>query len=580
MSDFSFGHPLWLLVVPAVLVLLPVAWILAQRTFAATAAITRDPPRIRWAATVLLVLAVVLAALAAAQPRWGERSATVQAGGAQIVAVLDVSRSMGALDAPPSRLAAARTALAETFVRLRGDRVALVVFAGDARLRFPLTRDLAAAATVIESVEGGTLLLERGTSTASGLELARELFDEESAGGRLVLLVSDGENLAGDPSASAAALAAEGIDLLVAGVGTTSGAPVPVRDVLSGELSTLRTREGEPVVTRLDEASLRAIATAGEGRYIGANPAAVPAAVRSRVASLDQAAYRATTISLPIERYQWFVAAAVVLALIATAVEWRALASWRRTPALVGVAVLTLTLAACATAAYNLNERALEALDGGDVETAIELLYEAQAESPQDGQIALNLAAALHQAGRYDEAVRISRRALNDRDGEIAAAAHSSLAHHLFALGELEEALDAFREALLLTPEDDVLRRDFEVVWRLLHPEPPPEQQAAPPAEGDDSGEGEEPEGQEQQPAPGPDGAPAGGGDGGQEALSPQALEERLAEIDAEIAELREEAGEVLSTREALAILELLEERSRLSAQNPVRGAWSDPSDY
>ncbi len=579
MSDFSVGRPLWLLVIPAVLLLVPVAWVLAQRTLAATAAITRDPPRIRWTATVVLVLAVVLAALAAAQPRWGERSATVQAGGAQIVAVLDVSRSMGAMDAPPSRLAAARTALAETFVRLRGDRVALVVFAGDARLRFPLTRDLTAAATVIESVEGGTLLLERGTSTASGLKLASELFDEETAGGRLVLLISDGENLAGDPSASAAALAADGIDLLVAGVGTPAGAPVPVRDPLSGEFSTLRDRNGEPVITRLDEASLRAIASAGDGRYIGANPAAVPAAVRSRVAGLDQAAYSATTISLPIERYQWFVAAAVVLALFATAVEWRALASWRRTPALVGVAVLALTLAACATAAYNLNERALEALDGGDVETAIELLYEAQAESPQDGQIALNLAAALHQAGRYDEAVRISRRALNDRDGEIAAAAHSSLAHHLFALGELEEALDAFREALLLTPEDDVLRRDYEVVWRLLHPPPPPEQQAAP-AEGDDSGEGEEPEGQEQQPAPGPDGAPAGGGDGGQEALSPQALEERLAEIDAEIAELREEAGEVLSTREALAILELLEERSRLSAQNPVRGVWSDPTDY
>ena len=579
MSDFSFGRPLWLLVIPAVLLLVPVAWVLAQRTLAATAAITRDPPRIRWTATVVLVLAVVLAALAAAQPRWGERSATVQAGGAQIVAVLDVSRSMGAMDAPPSRLAAARTALAETFVRLRGDRVALVVFAGDARLRFPLTRDLTAAATVIESVEGGTLLLERGTSTASGLKLASDLFDEETAGGRLVLLISDGENLAGDPSASAAALAADGIDLLVAGVGTPAGAPVPVRDPLSGEFSTLRDRNGEPVITRLDEASLRAIASAGDGRYIGANPAAVPAAVRSRVAGLDQAAYSATTISLPIERYQWFVAAAVVLALFATAVEWRALASWRRTPALVGVAVLALTLAACATAAYNLNERALEALDGGDVETAIELLYEAQAESPQDGQIALNLAAALHQAGRYDEAVRISRRALNDRDGEIAAAAHSSLAHHLFALGELEEALDAFREALLLTPEDDVLRRDYEVVWRLLHPPPPPEQQAAP-AEGDDSGEGEEPEGQEQQPAPGPDGAPAGGGDGGQEALSPQALEERLAEIDAEIAELREEAGEVLSTREALAILELLEERSRLSAQNPVRGVWSDPTDY
>ncbi|MCY3645967.1 MAG: VWA domain-containing protein [Chloroflexi bacterium] len=578
MSDLSFGRPLWLLLVPCALVLLPLAWVIANRAFAAATALTREPPRPRRVATVVLALAVVLAALAAAQPRWGERSATVQTGGAQLVAVLDVSRSMGATDVAPSRLAAARTALAETFARLRGDRVALVVFAGDARLRFPLTRDLQAAATVVETIEGGTLLLERGTSAASGLDVARELFDEDTSGGRLVLLVSDGESLGGDPSASAAALAAEGIDVLVAGVGTPSGGPVPIRNPVTREMEPLMNDDGEPVITRLDEAGLRAIAQAGDGRYLGADLAALPGAVRAHVAGLDQATYRATTISLPIERFHWFAVAAVVLVLLGTAVEWRVLVRWRSAPALAVVVGFALALSACATAAYNLNERALDALDDGDLDTAIELLYEAQAEDPRDGRIALNLAAVLDQAGRYEEAVSAARRALNDRDAGIAAAAYSSLGHHLFALGELEEALEAFTEGLLLTPEDDILRRDFEVVWRLLHPPLPPEQQTAPaPPEGD-SGEGEQPP--ETQPAPGPEGAPADGGEGGEQALSPEALQEQLAAIDAEVAQLREEAGEVLSAREALAILELLEERSRLSAQNPVRGVWTDASDY
>ena len=578
MTELNFGRPLWLLVIPLALALLPLAFVVGRRTFASAAALTRELPRPRLGVTVVLVLAVALAAFAAAQPRWGERSATVQAGGAQLVAVLDVSRSMGATDVAPSRLAAARTAVANTFLRLQGDRVALIVFAGDARLRFPLTRDLGAAATVLESVETGAILLERGTSAASGLALAHELFDDETSGGRLVLLISDGDDLGADPAGNAAALAAEGIELLVVGVGTASGGIVPLRHPLTREMVALTDRDGEPVITRLDESGLRAMAEAGGGRYLGTDLASVPGTVRSRLAGLDQASFGATTTSLPIERFHWFAAAALALVLLATAVEWRALAGWRPALALAAVATFALVLAACATAAYTLNERALEALDEGDLDTAIELFHEAQAEDPRDGQVALNLAAVLHRAGRYDEAVRVARRALTDRDGAIAAAAHSSLGHHLFALGELEEALEAFGEGLLLAPEDDVLRRDYEVVYRLLHPEPPPEQQGAP-SEGDsEEGEGEEEE--QTAPAAAPEGAPGGGGEGGQEGLSAEALEQQLAAIDAEVAELRAEAGEVLSAREALAMLELLEERSRLAAQNPQRGAWSDPDDY
>ena len=237
---------------------------------------------------------------------------------------------------------------------------------------------------------------------------------------------------------------------------------------------------------------------------------------------------------------------------------------------------LALLASACATAAHDLNERAREALAAGDVDDAVALLYEARAEDPADGRIALNLAAALHHAGRHEEGARAARLAAAHRDADIAAAGHASLGRHLFALGALEASLEAFREALLLAPEDDVARRDYEVVLRLLRPPPPA---AAAPAPSD--GDGEPPDGEPpaSQPGAGADGASGGGADGG-EGLAPAEIEARLAALDARVAELRAEAGETLGAEEALAILDLLAERARLAAANAVRARWSDAGDY
>ena len=472
--------------------------------------------------------------------------------------------------------------MADAFRALSGDRAALIVFAGDARVRFPLTRDLDAAAAVVESVWGGALLLERGTSAAAGLALTRELLDDgDGRAGGLVLLVSDGDDLGGDPVASAAALADAGIALLVAGAGTPAGGAVPVFDSVSGERSVLTDAGGAPVVSRLGEARLRAIAEAAGGRYLGADPATVPGAVRARIAALDGGERGLTEASLPVERFQWFAAAALALALLGTAIEWRVPFRWRGGMALALAAALALLASACATAAHDLNERAREALAAGDVDAAVALLYEARAEAPADGRIALNLAAALHRAGRHEEGARAARLAAAHRDAAIAAAGHASLGRHLFALGTLEASLEAFREALLLAPEDDVARRDYEVVLRLLRPPPPA---AAAPAPSD--GDGEPPDGEESpdppapQPGAGADGASGGGGADGGEGLAPAELEARLAALNARVAELRAEAGETLGAEEALAILDLLAERARLAAANAVRARWSDPGDY
>ena len=581
MSDFGFGRPLWLVLAPVAIALGPLALALAERSARRARALTRQPPKPRRAGAVALALAVALAAVAAAQPRWGERTVAVPFGGARIAAVLDVSRSMSVTDVAPSRRATARAAVASAFRGLSGDRAALIVFAGDARVRFPLTRDLAAAAAVVESVQGGALLLERGTSAAAGLDLARELLaaGDERAGG-LVLLVSDGDDLGGDPVASATALADAGIALLVAGAGTPAGGAVPVFDPVSGERSVLTDAAGAPVVSRLGEARLRAIAEAAGGRYLGADLATVPGAVRARVAALDGGERGVAEASLPIERFQWFAAAALALALLGTAIEWRVPLRWRGGMALALAAALALLASACATAAHDLNERARAALAAGDADAAVELLYEARAESPADGRIALNLAAALHHAGRHEEGARAARLAAAHRDAAIAAAGHASLGRHLFALGALEASLEAFGEALLLAPEDDVARRDYEVVLRLLRPPPPPTPVPAPSDGNDEPPDGEPPDPAASQPGAGADGASGDGGAEGGERLAPAELEARLAALDARVAELRAEAGETLGAEEALAILDLLAERARLAAANAVRARWNDAGEY
>ena len=289
---------------------------------------------------------------------------------------------------------------------------------------------------------------------------------------------------------------------------------------------------------------------------------------------------------MPVERFQWFTGAALAFALLATAAEWRGGLRWRRPAALALVGCLGLLLAACASEAYDLNEQARDAFAAGDVDSAIELLFDAQAEAPDDGRIALNLATALHAAERYDEAVQVARRALTHRDIAIVTAAYTSVGRHRFAQGQLLEALDAFGEALVLDPGNERTRRDYEVIYRLLNPPPPP-----PPSDGGDPpppGEGGSPppegeDGPESQPGAGPDpsGAEPGNDDGGSAGRrTADELEAQLAAIDQEIATRRAAAGEVVSAQEALEILDLLEERSQLAAQRATGPRGVDADDY
>ncbi len=593
MSDLSFAREWVLFLAPLPLLALAAWWWGSRRAARLARTISRtgaiQPP---YVAAVLLTLAALVAIGAASQPRWGTRESKVPRTGADLVIVLDISRSMDARDVQPDRLQAAKNTINAVLDRLGGDRVGLVVFAGEAEVRFPLTTDFAAARYVVDSLQTGVLLVDGGTNAALGVEEAVTLLQDNPDAGRLILLLTDGDDLAGDPAASAALVQQSGVELLVAGVGTAEGSTIPVADAGTQSETPKLDANGMPIITRLNETFLRAVAAASGGRYLGADLSVVPGAIDGRLRALESARIEERPTVLPIERYQVFAATALALVVLAALAERFVRFPWRAGAAL---AALALFFGGCATAGYEANEAGRDALRDGNHELAIEKFLQAQVEEPDDPEIALNLAAAYAAAGRHDEAIRSARRAVASNRPETRSLAYSSIGHHQFALERLPDALDAFRRALLENPDNDDARHDYEVVLRLLFPEAQPTQ----PTPGATTEVGETPPGGPASgtPSPGPGsgsgspvpGTATAGGGSGQGTPTPgadpgrptsvQELEEQLEAIDQQVERLIED-GEELTTAEAYEVLRLLAERSRIAQlRNGLQGG-GDPRDY
>jgi Ca-activated chloride channel family protein len=285
---------LWLLAIVALLAAAGVLSLLRRRASlraACGALAPRVAPRAnlaRPAARLSLSLAgLALLAVALAQPQCGTRTELSKRWGADLVVVLDVSRSMEARDVRPSRLERARLEVGSLLDRLRGDRVGVVVFAGEAFVQCPLTTDYDAARLFLRAV-GPDAVPQQGTALANALLGAKELLDSADRGsrGKAVLLVSDGEDHDGQVQGAVSELAGAGIRVHVLAVGTVAGAPIPIVDGRGEVTGWRRDRRGNPVSTRLDEATLQLVADRGGGRLFVAGDAG--RGLDALVAALDE----------------------------------------------------------------------------------------------------------------------------------------------------------------------------------------------------------------------------------------------------------------------------------------------------
>jgi len=229
--------------------------------------LAEDASRAKRALKATLVMAAIaLLAVALANPQVGTRLEEVKQEGVDLFIALDVSMSMKAEDIKPNRLEKAKFEIRSLINRLSGDRIGLIVFAGDAFTQFPLTTDYNAAYLFLDVVDVDAVPVQ-GTSLASAIERAMESFDEEEKTTRVLVLITDGESTEGDAFDMAREAAEQGILVYAIGMGSPAGAPIPLYSGSGRQTDFKRDKMGKVVLSKLDEVSLEQIASIGNGKY-------------------------------------------------------------------------------------------------------------------------------------------------------------------------------------------------------------------------------------------------------------------------------------------------------------------------
>ncbi|MGQ1947160.1 VWA domain-containing protein [Geofilum sp. OHC36d9] len=214
----------------------------------------------------LLLLALMALIFTMAAPQFGTRIQNVTRKGIEIIVALDVSNSMNANDIEPSRLERAKQAIVSLTNRLVNDRIGLIVFAGQAYTQLPITSDYASAKMFLSNINTD-IVPTQGTAIGAAINLATQSFSEMQDVNRAVIVITDGENHEDDAMGAAQAAAEKGIKIYTVGMGSPKGSPIP----MGGTGNFLRDRDGNVVITKLDESMLAQIAQAGQGEYIPAN---------------------------------------------------------------------------------------------------------------------------------------------------------------------------------------------------------------------------------------------------------------------------------------------------------------------
>jgi Ca-activated chloride channel family protein len=223
----------------------------------------KDLKRRRFFKGLFLLTALALMLFALAGPRWGSHYQEVSQKGVDIMILVDVSPSMRVEDIKPDRLERARREILDFLTVVQGDRVGLVAFSGAAFVQCPLTLDYAALDMFLGQLEPD-LIPVPGTDLGAAIEMGLSSFDFKAETDKVILLITDGEDNEGKGLDAARQAAEKGVKIFVFGMGETSGGPVPAGD---GKGGFKKDKEGKLILSRLEEESLRRIASVTGGTY-------------------------------------------------------------------------------------------------------------------------------------------------------------------------------------------------------------------------------------------------------------------------------------------------------------------------
>ncbi|MBI3005938.1 MAG: VWA domain-containing protein [Ignavibacteriales bacterium] len=417
----------------------------------------------------LLLLSLAFLILAAANPQVGTRLEEIKREGIDLFVALDVSLSMKAEDIKPSRLEKAKRDVSALLKKLSGDRVGLIVFAGDAFVQFPLTVDYAAADLFISAVDVESVPTP-GTMIGLAVERAMKSFSTDLPTQKAIIVVTDGENTEGDVLGAVEEAKKSGVRVYTVGMGTAEGGPIPIYDANGQRVDFKRDRTGSVVVTRLDESMLQEIALSTGGKYRRATSAGNEIdEIFNELASLEKTEFGVKQVAGFESRYQFPLAAAIVLLILENVLSERKgrfiLRVKKLLPAFgVFAAILAFVSQASAqTVRSHVNDgnKSFGKRNYTDAEVAYKKALE---KDPKSREAQFNLGDAYYKQERFDEAGRQFNTSAIAMGSDVdRAQTYYNLGNSLFRASKIKESIEAYKQSLRLNPNDDDARYNLEL---------------------------------------------------------------------------------------------------------------------
>jgi Ca-activated chloride channel family protein len=498
--SITFVHPVWLLVglLFAVAILILGARLDRKRRLALAAFSSRRNGAAsslsrtrRGFKRALLVAGALLGCATLARPQWGIRWEEAQRRGLDLLFALDTSKSMLAPDLKPDRLTRAKLAIRDLVAKFDGDRVGLVAFAGDAFLQCPLTLDRGVFEQTLDALDT-TTIFRGGTDVGRAIDVARSALHNQPANRKLLVFLTDGEDLESHAVEEARAAAADGIRIYTVGVGTPGGELIP----LAGEPGQFaRDDKGGFVRSQLDENTLQAIArvTGGDYRRLGLDGRGLEALYQDVLAKLPREDLHSRMHQIPIARFQWPLGFSILFLALEPLLgerrrrhvfeaepekRWPKLALLRRR------VVVTLAIAAVTAVAQGANASprdAERAYHEGKFKQSADEYGRALAHSPNDVKLQYNLGVAAYKSGEYAKAGDALGRSLHADRLDLQENAYYDLGNVLFRVGQetvakqpeqttekWKKSIASYESALKLNPKDQDAIYNRDLVKRKL----------------------------------------------------------------------------------------------------------------
>ncbi|MFA5168355.1 MAG: VWA domain-containing protein [Candidatus Omnitrophota bacterium] len=412
---------------------------------------------------VLSTLAVLCFVLALARPQWGDEKRTAQRKGVDIIFMVDTSLSMLAEDIKPNRLEKAKFEI-ETFVRsLRGDRVGMVTFAGSGFLQTPLTLDHAAFLLFLDAVQVG-FLPDAGTSLAQAVHLAIRAFPQKELKYKALILFTDGEDHEGGIERAIEEAKQANVRIYCIGLGTAEGEPIPLKNEKGERSGFKKDRNGQMVLTRLNQPLLERLARETGGIYLPATPGEKEVdVIMKHLRGWGEQQFAEKMIVEREDQYQVF----LILALIFLIAEMLVRRKNGKNPALLACLAAFFLFTGFLETSQDTVKKGNDHFQNKRYQSALEAYRKVQVKNPDAPEVLYDLGTALYKVDSFQESAQdLETASKKTKDPQLKARALYNIGNVQYRLGNFEEAIDSYKKALALDPSDKDAKYNLEFLQK------------------------------------------------------------------------------------------------------------------